>query len=543
MPQAEVMKAPSSPNKVSNNKHIIPLDAISVNKQLGVGEFGIVQQGVWSNGNERIQVAIKCLCRERMQSNPMEFLKEAAIMHSIDHENIVRLYGVVLSTDTLMLVTELAHLRSLLECLKDSELRTKFLTVPVLCEFAQQICNGMRYLETNRLIHRDLAARNILVFNKNKVKISDFGLSRALGVGKDYYKTNFNVNLKLPIAWCAPECVNYLKFTSSSDVWAYAVCLWEMFSYGFQPWIAFTGNQILEAIDKPNFQRLEQPDCCPKEYYQLMLKCWNHDPLKRPKFYEIYTILPDIKPELLKTVNQCCESKKDHLVYRQGEIITVLNKASPYWYGVLNTGKTGFFCPSNTVAHIESLPSSASSSSSINGGFIRNTLERSSKRKLNPDMISSPQNDLKHTGHVGIDGDFFGNISFLTSSNPPTYTKLPRQVVKPYNLSEDLEQTPLLLPPTPTSIDSTQTGSAYFPESNIVLSNAQTDRSHNENLSSDFQRLSSTPANVATKNGNFMEANSNPFAQSDHQLWSPTTAKQNVSTIEEKMSVSKSIIY
>ena len=34
-----------------------------------------------------------------------------------------------------------------------------------------------------------------------QVKISDFGLSRALGVGKDYYQTNFNVNLKLPIAW------------------------------------------------------------------------------------------------------------------------------------------------------------------------------------------------------------------------------------------------------------------------------------------------------------------------------------------------------
>ena len=55
----------------------------------------------------------------------------------------------------------------------------------------------------NRIIYcfRDLAARNVLVFSKNKVKISDFGLSRSLGVGKDYYQTNFNVNLKLPIAW------------------------------------------------------------------------------------------------------------------------------------------------------------------------------------------------------------------------------------------------------------------------------------------------------------------------------------------------------
>ena len=86
------------------------------------------------------------------------------------------------------------------------------------------------------MVFRDLAARNILVFTKNKIKISDFGLSRALGVGKDYYQTNFNVNLKLPIAWCAPECINYLKFTWASDVWAFGVTLWEMFSLGNKPY-------------------------------------------------------------------------------------------------------------------------------------------------------------------------------------------------------------------------------------------------------------------------------------------------------------------
>lgn len=53
---------------------------------------------------------------------------------------------------------------------------------------------------------------------------------------------------------CAPECINYLKFTSASDVWAYGVTLWEMFSYGFQPWAALTGHQILDTIDKPKFQ-------------------------------------------------------------------------------------------------------------------------------------------------------------------------------------------------------------------------------------------------------------------------------------------------
>ncbi|XP_076636618.1 activated Cdc42 kinase-like isoform X2 [Colletes latitarsis] len=411
------------------NKHMIPADAIIVNKELGTGEFGVVQQGVWTNDGERIQVAIKCLSRERMQNNPIEFLKEAAIMHAIDHEHIVRLYGVVLDTNSLMLVTELAPLRSLLECLKEPSLRPSF-PVLSLCDFAVQIADGMQYLEAKRLIHRDLAARNILVFSKNKVKISDFGLSRALGVGKDYYQTNFNVNLKLPIAWCAPECISYLKFTSASDVWAYGVTLWEMFSYGFQPWAALTGHQILEAIDEPNFQRLEQPECCPKDYFVLMQQCWQHEPAKRPKFSELINLLPDLKPEQVQAVQDSAESQ---LVYRQGDVITVLDKGSSntLWKGVLNNGKTGFFNPAHTIAYLGSnLPSNKP------GEFTRGDGKNafsSQRRKIRTDMISSPQGDLKHTGHVGLDGAYFGDIGFLGGKNP----HLPRQVVTPYKPQED----------------------------------------------------------------------------------------------------------
>lgn len=164
-----------------------------------------------------------------------------------------------------------------------------------------------------------------------------------------------------------------------------------------------------------SLQRLEQPECCPKEYYTLMLKCWQHDPSKRPKFCEIHSMLPDMKPEQLKTISTYSEAKKERLMYRQNDIITVLDKPnnSTYWKGVLNTGKTGMFNPSNTVAYLgNSLPSSVNRDS-----FVRGSERTSSRRKLCPEMISGPQNDLKHTGHVGLDGAYFGDVAFLSSSS------------------------------------------------------------------------------------------------------------------------------
>ncbi|KAK0399031.1 hypothetical protein QR680_002875 [Steinernema hermaphroditum] len=414
-------------------QHVIPVERITLCKELGKGEFGSVFQASWScssSGLENLQVAVKCVSSDKLMSNPTSFLQEAAIMHKMRHENVVRLFGVVLETKSVMLVSELAPCGSLLECLNKQALRDSF-PVDVLCDFALQIAKGMEYLASQRLIHRDLAARNVLVFSENKVKISDFGLSRSLGVGEDYYRSEFSPTLKLPISWCAPECINYLKFTTASDVWAYAVTLWEMFSYGQMPWYGLTGAQILDAVDNKKM-KLECPDACPVEFYQFMCQCWTHDPDRRPTFADLVQTLPDIMPQILKAVCDCRDGIPDHLQFSKNEKIILLDRAPSsypdgyYWKGSMKGGNSGLFKPNDTVAHLGA--ENPATKSLLNGktNIVKPESKAPEKKKL---IISEPQGDLRHTCHLGIDGRSFGLMQVdkndLSRALPPSISPSP----------------------------------------------------------------------------------------------------------------------
>uniref|UniRef100_A0AC34QCH1 Non-specific protein-tyrosine kinase n=1 Tax=Panagrolaimus sp. JU765 TaxID=591449 RepID=A0AC34QCH1_9BILA len=352
-------------------------------------------------------------------------------MTKMKHENVVRLYGVVLDTKSVMLVSELAPCGSLLECVQKPALRTSF-PVDVLCSFAVQIAKGMQYLASERLIHRDLAARNVLVFSSEKVKISDFGLSRSLGVGEDYYRSEFNPSMKLPIAWCAPESINFLRFTEKSDVWSFGVTLFEMFSYGEMPWHGYNGAQILNAIDRQG-KRLDCPEACPTEFYSIMQKCWAHLPDDRPTFDQLVSCLPSMMPQLLITVTELPKTDRTLLGFKRNEIIILINRCpggiidGDFWLGAMRDGQIGLFKPADTVAYLGAESPNPGTAIMKNGPIIKKKDLKQAKIPLEQKklMISEPQGDVRHTCHVGIDGQSFGLLQVdkkeLSKALPPSF--------------------------------------------------------------------------------------------------------------------------
>ncbi|XP_072469793.1 activated CDC42 kinase 1 isoform X11 [Notamacropus eugenii] len=346
---------------------------LSLFEKLGDGSFGVVRRGEWdAPSGKKVNVAVKCL-KPDVLSQPEamdDFIREVNAMHSLDHRNLIRLYGVVL-TPPMKMVTELAPLGSLLDRLRKHQ--GHFL-LGTLSRYAVQVAEGMGYLEAKRFIHRDLAARNLLLATRDLVKIGDFGLMRALPQNDDHYV--MQEHRKVPFAWCAPESLKTRTFSHASDTWMFGVTLWEMFTYGQEPWIGLNGSQILHKIDKEG-ERLPRPEDCPRDIYNVMVQCWAHKPEDRPTFVALRDFLLEAQPTDMRALQDFEEPDKLHI--QMNDVITVIEgRAENYWWRGQNT---------RTLCV---------------GPFPRNAV--TSVAGLSAHDISQPlQNSFIHTGHGDSD--------------------------------------------------------------------------------------------------------------------------------------------
>nr|CBN82170.1 Activated CDC42 kinase 1 [Dicentrarchus labrax] len=319
-------------------------------ERLGDGTFGVVRRGEWTGPNGGVlSVAVKCLKASVLDSDGLDdFIREVNAMHSLSHQNLIRLYGIVL-TQPMKMVVELAPLGSLLDRLRK---RQGHILISSLCNYAVQVACGMAYLEQKRFLHRDLAARNVLLSTNDTVKIGDFGLMRALPTHTDQYI--MEEGHKIPFPWCAPESLKSRTFSHASDTWMFGVTLWEMFTHGQEPWLGLNGSQILHKVDV-EAERLCKPDDCPQDIYNVMLQCWSPKPEDRPTFVALRDFLLETMPTDMRALQDFEE--EDKLQIKMNDVITIIEgRAEHYWWRGQNRGtlRVGQF-PRHVVTSVAGL--------------------------------------------------------------------------------------------------------------------------------------------------------------------------------------------
>ncbi|KAK2816201.1 hypothetical protein Q7C36_022472 [Tachysurus vachellii] len=263
---------------------------IVLRRELGEGAFGKVFLAECYNlspDQEKILVAVKTL-KEASESGRADFHREAELLTNLQHEHIVKFYGVCVESDPLIMV---------FEYMKHGDLN-KFLRAhgpdAILMADGQQsllveLTQSQMLHIAQHFVHRDLATRNCLVGENLLVKIGDFGMSRDV-YSTDYYRVGGHT--MLPIRWMPPESIMYRRFTTESDVWSLGVVLWEIFTYGKQPWYQLSNNEVIECITQGRV--LQRPRTCPKEVYDLMLGCWQREPYMRLSIKEIHNLLQSL---------------------------------------------------------------------------------------------------------------------------------------------------------------------------------------------------------------------------------------------------------
>ena len=300
-PYASIYADPLPLNK-SEGPPIVSIKNIEQLHQLGTGQFGEVilantvglskqYLGIGNCNDSTIsmKVAVKMLKPSPSDEVRKAFEKEIKFMSRLRDDNVIRLLGIC-TTGTpfiMMQYMENGDLNGYLQKFEFTYETEKLpaaneITLNALIYMSFQIASGMKYLSSCKFIHRDLAARNILVGVDYTVKIADFGMSQNL-YSAYYYKVRGRIFL--PIRWMAYECF-FGKFSVKTDVWAFGVTLWEIFTLcKRQPFPELPDNLMIEdAVKGANRKIPDQPDICPNDIYDIMKTCFHHEPSERAGF-------------------------------------------------------------------------------------------------------------------------------------------------------------------------------------------------------------------------------------------------------------------
>uniref|UniRef100_A0A8C7UPR1 Proto-oncogene tyrosine-protein kinase receptor Ret n=1 Tax=Oncorhynchus mykiss TaxID=8022 RepID=A0A8C7UPR1_ONCMY len=324
----DTFKIPEDPKWEFPRKNLV------LGKTLGEGEFGKVVKATAFRLKGKAgytTVAVKMLKDHASHSELRDLLSEFTLLKQVNHPHVIKMFGACSQDGPMYLIVEYAKFGSLRNFLRESRKvgpsymsgndanrnssylenpDERALTMGDLISFAWQISRGMQYLAEMKLVHRDLAARNVLVAEGRKMKISDFGLSRDVYEEDSYVKRSKG---RIPVKWMAIESLFDHIYTTQSDVWSFGVLLWEIVTLGGNPYPGIAPERLFNLL-KTGY-RMEKPENCTEEMYNLMLRCWKQESDKRPIFADISKELEKMMVKNRDYLDLAASTPADALLY------------------------------------------------------------------------------------------------------------------------------------------------------------------------------------------------------------------------------------
>ncbi|XP_061600949.1 inactive tyrosine-protein kinase 7 isoform X1 [Cololabis saira] len=282
---------------VNNDKLHFPRSNLQTITTLGKGEFGEVllsKAKAIVEGEEETVVLVKSL-QTRDEQLQQDFRREAEMFAKLSHPNVVRLLGLCREAEPHYMILEYYDLGDLKQFLrisksKDDKVKTQPLSTKTKVSICAQVARGMEHLSNHRFVHKDLAARNCLINSQRQVKVSSLSLSKDVYNSSEYYHYR---QAWIPLRWLPTESVFEDDFSTKSDVWAFGVLMWEVFSHGEMPYSKLSDDEVLDGL-KTGKLKLPVPDGCPTKIYKLMVRCWALGLKERPSFTDIVHALGEL---------------------------------------------------------------------------------------------------------------------------------------------------------------------------------------------------------------------------------------------------------
>lgn len=273
----------------------------TLTKSLGKGAFGEVY--ITSKQGTQEKFATKKIDK-KFARNPKakKYIdNEIKILKSIDHENIIKLYDQLETSQYYFLVTEYCNGGGLSDCLEyHINQYHKPFSEEVVQYLMRQIVSGIRYLHSKHILHRDIKLDNILVkfdteedkqkknMLKAKVKIIDFGFARYLDPKELAFSTlGSPINMEPGILRKLNKMENSRNYgyDEKADIWSLGTICYEML-IGHCTFDASSMKELLSKVEAGNYLL---PTSISKEAASFLNGMLQYDPKQRLNAEKLYS--------------------------------------------------------------------------------------------------------------------------------------------------------------------------------------------------------------------------------------------------------------